>query len=247
MDEQEEVEVETGDLDNSTLDLGQEDIDNDVSNNETDIDNEKEELKKSVNYERKLRKQAEKEKKELEARISSLEQKSNATEPSILDELLNQGIEEGVAKSIIKAIESNQGASKKTEQDVKDLQFELAIAKASKNPELADIENYTDEIKTLVDKGLTVEQSYYAITGGSNNTKSEIRRELEAKLENKQARQEILGKVNNNSGTVLNKAKIKATPTEIALAKSVGMSIEEYINMKNVENLKDYEKLNKKK
>lgn len=221
-------------------------VDNNVEDDGTDtiVDTDKENLKKGVNYERKLRKEAERKNKKLEARIKALEESNKTPEKTTLEELIESGIDEEIAKSIANAIDKKQAGTKQTEKELADLKFQLSLSETSKKAGFEDIIDYTDEIKTLVDKGLTIEQSYYALTGASktNNSNSEIERKLEAKLENKQARKEILGNINKNIGAtvVQNKSKVQATAEEVAIAKAAGMSIEDYLAVKGMDNVKEY-------
>lgn len=246
-------DIETPETESEETEVEEEVTDTDVGDIETktDVDTDKELLKKGVNAERKRRKEAEKKNKELEARIKALEEANKTPTKTTLEELVENGVDESIAKTIAAAIDKKQEGSKKTEQELSDLKFKLSLSEASKKYD--DIEEYADEIKDLVDKGLTIEQSYYAITGGNNktiNTKSEIERKVEAKLENKQARKEILGNINSNVGTPnsSNNAKqIKATAEEVAIAKAAGMSIEDYLAIKGMDNVKEYEQYSKGK
>lgn len=216
------------------------------------LDEEKENLKKGINYERKLRKEAEKEKKALEARISALEEASKKTEKTTLDELVESGIDEGIAKSIANAIDKKQTGSKKLEKELADMKFKYELSEKSKESNFSDILDYEDEIKDLVDKGLSIEQSYYALNynkAKTINTNSEIERKVEAKMQNNQARKEILGNVNSVAGGAVEDAKDKpkATATEIAMAKLAGIDINDYLAAKNADSIKQYDSyLNKK-
>lgn len=259
--EQEGIEIETLDPENEGIiipeetdveDTVEESNDADVTDTKTedDTDVEKENLKKGVNYERKQRKSAEKKVKELEAKIKELEEANKTPEKTTLEELIESGVDESIAKSIATAIDKKQSNSKQTEKELADIKFKLSLSEASKNPDFSDIIDYSDEIKELVDKGLTIEQSYYALTGGkkSINTNSEIERKLEKKIENKQARKEILGNINNSGTSVNSNAKqIKATAEEIAIAKAAGMSIEDYLAVKSMDNVKEYTEYSKNK
>ena len=265
---QEGIEIETLNPENEGIYIPDEDIETPETESEeteveeietedtqstTDVDTDKELLKKSVNAERTRRKKAEKEKKELEARIKVLEEANKTPTKTTIEELIENGVDESIAKTIAAAIDKKQEGSKKTEQELADLKFRYSLSEVSKKDGFDDIEEYADEIKDLVDKGLTIEQSYYALTGGNNktiNTKSEIERKVEAKLENKQARKEILGNINSNIGatnTSNNSKQIKATAEEVAIAKAAGMSIEDYLAVKGMDNVKEYEQYSKGK
>ena len=218
----------------------------------TNIDEEKESLKKGLNAERKQRKEAEKKVKDLEARMTALENANKKQEKSTLDELIESGIDEEVAKSIAKAINKEKGDTSKLEKQVKDLQFSNDLMAKSKEEGFENILDYADEIKSLVDKGLTIEQSYYATSykqPKTNNTKSEIQRKLEVKMQNNAARKEILGNLTNQTGASANSntSKVQASAEEIAIAARAGMSIEEYVAMRDMKTTKDYSVYKSKK
>ena len=227
-----------------------EEVSND-SNSNTDLDEEKEALKRGVNKERKARKEAEKKNKELEARIAALEEKSKANEKTTLQELVDSGVDESIAKSIATAIDKKQSNSKNVEKELAEMRFKLELTEKSKENEFNDILDYEDEVKDLVDKGLTIEQAYYALNYNkkkTTNTKSEIERKVEAKMQNNQARKEILGNINSNSGATASTAnKPKATAVEIAAAKMAGMDINDYLAAKNADSIRQYNDYNKRK
>ena len=216
------------------------------------VDEEKENLKKGVNYERKLRKEAEKKVKELESRLTALEEANKKPEKTTLDELVESGVDADIAKSIASAIDKKQSSSTKVEKELADMKFKYELSEKSKDSNFSDILDYEDEIKDLVDKGLSIEQSYYAINynkSKTSNTKSEIERKVEAKMQNNQARKEILGNINSNAGGAVDdtKGQPKATATEIAMARLAGMDINDYLAAKNAESIKQYDSYLKKK
>ena len=218
---------------------------------DSNVDEEKEALKRGVNKERKARKEAERKNKELEARIAALEEATKTPAKSTLDELIENGVDEGIAKSIAAAIDKKQSNSNKVEQELASMRFKLELSEKSKDSNFSDIMDYEDDIKDLVDKGLSVEQAYYALNYDktkTNNTKSEIERKVEAKMQNNQARKEILGNINSNAGgvSVLDN-KPKATAAEIAAAKMAGIDISDYLAAKNANSIKQYDDYSKRK
>lgn len=259
--EQEGIELETINP-NSDIVLPQiEDENEEVENTESEIV-EKEEnnivtekeksLQKGVNEERRKRKEAEKKARDLEARVLALEEANKTPEKSTLEELIEKGVDESIAKSIASAIDKKSNTDSKTKQELANLKFEVALTKKSKEEGFEDILDYADEIKELVDKGLTLEQSYYATTydrtSDTANTKSEIEKKLEVKMQNSQARKEILGNLSNKSGTGnSSKAKINATATEKAIAAAAGMSVEDYVAIRDMDSVKDYNSYKAKK
>ncbi len=254
--EQEGIVLETGDLENEGIVLPtvEEEVDTETTDTETEtettteIDEEKESLKRALNAERKARKKAEKENNAFEARLKALEDASKSPEKTTYDTLIESGIEEDIAKSIAKAIDSKQSNNKELERKLADTNFEIALTKKSRETGFEDIAEYSDEIKELVDKGLTLEQSYYAVTYNkpkTNDTKSEIERKVAARMQNNQARKEILGNYNSNSGASANsKAKINISKEEIAMAAMSGLTPEEFVAYRDMESVKDYNKYN---
>ena len=213
-----------------------------------EIDEEKESLKRALNAERKERKKAEKANKDFEARLKALEEATKEPPKTTEQELIENGIDENVAKTIAAAIDKKQNNNSKLAKELAEVKFKSSLVEKSKEEGFDDIVDYADEIKELVDKGLTIEQSYYAVTydkSKTHNTKSEIERKVEAKLENNQARKNILGNVNNQTGAVANsKPQVKLSREEKAVAAMSGMTPEEYAAIKSMNSVKDYQKYN---
>lgn len=262
--EQEGIELETINSNNDEINIpdveeveGTQDVPdtteisgNNSQNTNTSDDEEKASLKRGLNKERALRKAAEKKNKEFEARLEALEKANKESEKSAYDTLIEGGLDEEVAKSVSKAIDSQKTDTSKLEKEVADLKFEKSLNALSKEEEFADIEDYADEIKDLVDKGLTIEQSYHAIAYDkphTQNTKSEMQRKLEVKMQNNNARKEILQNTNNNSGVAQNSKKININATEKALAAAAGMTAEEYATMRDIDNVKQYDEYKSRK
>ena len=262
--EQEGIDIETLNSDGIVLpDMEDEGVENEeideteVETPETDEqgndeDDEKKSLQDGINAERRKRKEAEKKAKKLEAEIQALKEKGSKPEKSALDTLIESGIDETVAKSVMKAIDSNKTDTSKLEKELADIRFERDLTAKSREEGFDDILDYADEIKDLVDKGLTIEQSYYATVGTkarTKDTKSEIERKLEAKMQNNATRKEILGGLSSNAGTSVNSngASIKATPEEKALAVAAGMTIEEYVALRDMGTTKEYENYKNRK
>ena len=216
----------------------------------TKLDEEKESLKRALNAERKARKKAEKANTAFEERLKALEDANKETKKTTLEGLLESGMDEDIAKSIANAIDkkSSDNDNSDLKRELAEVRFEASIAKKSKEEGFGDIADYSDEIKELVDKGLSIEQSYYAVTYNkpkTNDTKSEIERKYEAKMQNNQARKEILGNYNSNSGASANsRTKINLSNEEKAIAVMSGLTPEEYAAIRDMDNVKDYNKYN---
>ena len=194
--------------------------DNQGNENSNIIEQEKENLKKGVNKERKLRKEAERKNKELEERIKALEEATKKEQKSTYDSLIESGVDETIAKSFSSAIDSKDTNINKLESEIAELKFKNSLNAKSREEGFEDILDYADEIKDLVDKGLTIEQSYHAVSYDkpSINTKSEIQRKLEAKMQNNNAKREILGNINSNVGVQNKTNKVKVLAEEKAVA-----------------------------
>ena len=215
-------------------------------------DEDKESLKRGINAERKKRKEAERKAKDFEARLKALEEANKKPEKTTLEELVESGVDESIAKSIATAIDKKKGDTSELENQVKELKFNNSLMEKSKEEGFEDILDYADEIKDLVDKGLTIEQSYYATTYNKPKTKdtqSELQRKLEAKMQNNNARKEILGNINSSSVAKVNhsNSSIKATAEEKAIATKAGMTVEEYVAIRDMNSVKDYEGYKTKK
>lgn len=198
-------------------------------------------LERGLNKERKQRKEAQKKAKELEEKIKALEEANKKPEKTTYDSLIESGIEEGIAKSIASAIDNKKDNSKKLEKEIAELRFEKDLTAKSKEEGFEDIEEYADEIKELVDKGLSIEQAYYATSYDKVNTKREIERKLEAKMQNNNAKKQILGNTNSNVGASSNSNhKVNLSKEEYAVARAAGITPEEYAAVKGMGSIKDY-------
>lgn len=249
MDEQEGVEIIDPNMEGVVLPSVDEDTEEDIETPEEEIENNSSEeaeegqaqtkthseddfmkLKNALNAERKNAKALKKQLNELQN-----PKKSKST----YDTLVEKGVEKELAKTLSEAID-------KPDDRIADLQFDKDVLRASRKEGFEDIEDYTEDIRPLVDKGLTVEQAYYAVTGGIKkkevNTKSEIRRELEAKMKNNKEKADILDIDTKGQEATPVKNKLKYTSLELAAAKAAGMTIEEYKTIQNMSSTSDYEK-----
>ena len=249
--EEPENDTQDSNNDDNASDSNQ-DVD-DVNTETTEEENEEQEdeksekeksLERGLNKERQKRKEAQKKAKELEEKIKALEEANKKPEKTTLDTLIESGVEEGIAKSIASAIDNKKDNSKKLEEEIAELRFEKDLTAKSKEEGFEDIEEYADEIKELVDKGLSIEQAYYATSYDKPktvNTKREIERKIEAKMQNNNAKKQILGNTNSNVGASNNSNhKVNLSKEEYAVAKAAGMTPEEYAAVKGMGSIKDY-------
>ena len=208
---------------------------------ETEVDDESEEVDYKALYEQEQEKRNKLQKAlNAERKLKKTTTKVDVTETSTYKQLVANGVEESIAKTIAET--SDKSSSKQ-----KDLEFELALLKTSKKSGFEDVESFADDIRPFVDKGLTVEQAYYVAVGEKQgtNTKAEIARQVEAKLKNQQIKNKISKVDTTGSASVTNSKK--ASATDIAMAKAFGMSIEEYTALKGIDNIDAYQKFKNKK
>jgi len=228
-EENDETETEENDVEESETEEEEEEVEEDEEQ-EDEVDykalyeaeqEKRNKLQKALNAERKMKKAPKKE------------------ESSIYKQLVASGVDESIAKTLAET-------SDKSRDELDEVRFELSLSKASKKSGFEDIEEYAEEIRPFVDKGLTVEQAYYVATGEKQkiNTKAEIKRQLEAKMKN----QKIKNKVQkvDTSGSASVKSSVKPSSLDIKLARAFGMSIEEYQAYKGIESQADYQKLKNK-
>lgn len=245
------VEIPTEENNETETNNDESDVEEQVEQEQRTEKTEKEkDLERALNKERKQRKEAQKKAKEWEERIRALEEATKKPEKTTLETLMESGVEEGIAKSIASAIDNKKDNSKNLEKEIADLKFERSLSAKSKEEGFEDIEEYADEIKDFVEKGLTIEQAYHALSyeKPTSNTKREIERSIEAKMLNQKAKKEILGNANSNHGKDVNsKGKLNLSKNEYMVAQIAGMTPEEYAAMKNVSSNKDYTNYKKKK
>ena len=249
MDEQEEIDSNINlEQDGIILpDVENEEVqdDNIEQSSDNQVNDEKESLKRGVNRERKARKEAERKYKELEAELKALKSAKQEPQKTTVEELIEQGVDKDIASSIANAIDKKQDDSIELKRQIAELKFDSSLNAKSKEEGFENILDYADEIKDLVDKGLTIEQSYYAVSydkSKTKNTKSEIERKVEARLQNNQARKDILGNYNSQTGASQKSKVANATAEEKAIASMAGMTTEEYIAMRDMQSVKDYNK-----
>ena len=207
------------------------------------VDEKKASLERGINKERSLRKAAERKVRELEKQIQDSQKANKEPEKTTLDTLLESGMDEEIAKSISKVIDKNKPDNSQLEKELADLKFKDSLNAKSKEEGFEDILDYADDIKELVAKGLTIEQSYAVVNYDNSktiNTKSEIERTLEAKMKNNNARKKILGNINSNVGAKVNSTKVKISAEERAIAAAAGMTAEEYAAVRDMNSTKDY-------
>lgn len=151
--------------------------------------------------------------------------------------MIEGGVDPEIAKSISAAINKKDKGSEQLKKELADMKFKLELSEKSKDSEFSDILEHEDEIRPLVDKGLSVEQAYYAVNHNRvQNTNREIEKKVEAKLQNNQTRKEILQNINSNGGNAVKNTDStpKATALEIAAAQMAGIDIKDYLAAKTL-------------
>lgn len=242
LEEQEGLEDGQEDAIDIDVETDEEELTDVEEETETEVDDESEE---EIDYKALYEQEQEKRNKlqkalNAERKLKKTTTKVDVTETSTYKQLVANGVDESIAKTIAET--SDKSSSKQ-----KDLEFELALLKTSKKSGFEDVESYAEEIRPFVDRGLTVEQAYYVAVGEKQgtNTKAEIARQVEAKLKNQQIKNKI-SKVDTTGSASVSNSK-KANPTDIAMAKAFGMSVEEYVALKGIDNIDAYQKFKNKK
>ena len=205
-----------------------------------DLNKKIESLTKSLNYERSKRKEAEKrfndDSKEIEAEKERIKAQLKSGKSGLDDDVIND-IMNSLGNSVAE-INVKQGKNNLDKQ----------IMELMRDNEYSDAEQYADDIKDFIKKGLTVEQAYWAVVGkekvSSSTSKAVKEHDEDMKKElNKERAKE--GYVNTTS---TNEGKREAySALERTVADKTGKSVEEAKSrMKAVQTLEDILALNKK-
>lgn len=230
-----------------------EEIDNTETNVEetdeeetTDEEGEKEEPKKDKNRqildsERAKRKNAEKKLRELQAEMDKIknakqnEEKIQSEKDSLKAKLMQDDmIDEEVAERLINTIGEDL-IKQRIQNEAKEAEasFDREFNEFSKDEMYYDAEEYKDEIKALMSKGLSMKSAYFALAG--ENKMASIRKDLEVEIE-----QKLLNNTNKaekvNVGHEESKDETKRTrytKREQEIANELGMDIKEVHNRLN--------------
>lgn len=252
--EEDVLELDEELIDNEdAIDL-EETNDNEETDEEQEIENqddESEEIEEELDY-KAMYEAEQKKRKDLQNALNSERKQrkksvkeSDVTLSETYRNLIEKNIDSDIAEAIAKSIEKRTA---ETTSQIEDLKFEASIVKTSKKAGFEDIEEYSEEIRPFVDKGLTVEQAYYVAVGEKNktNTKAEVKRQIEAKLKNQKAKS-LIQKIDTTGGSGSINSKEKYNSMDIKMAKAFGIPIEEYVNYKNINSEKDYLKMKNNK
>ena len=187
-------------------------------------ENELDKLKASLNYERSERKRLAKELsalkeddskeiKDEEARIrAKLKNGKSDLSDDVVDDLM-----ESIGKDQAKANVRNARQS-----------VEREIMELKRNPLYMDIEEYGDEIRSFMKKGLNAEQAYWAVAGSTkySNSKAKEQQEEEKEQKKKENKERIEeGYVDTKVASA--EKKEQYTARERAIADKLGISVEE--------------------
>lgn len=180
-------------------------------------------LKSALNYERSERKRLSKElstkdddtedikKAEAQIRAKLKEGKSQFSDETIDDLMSTFGSEQ--AKAQVRTAKQN---------------IEKEIMELKRNPTYIDVEEYGSEIRTMMKKGLSAEQAYWAVYGEqkySNSKAQEITQKEEQKEKEKNKERVQEGYV--DTGVTGEPKKEQYTAKERAIADTLGISPEE--------------------
>lgn len=221
-----------------------EELENKETNTEVNLQEELNKIKASLNYERSERKRLEKELKaskeddskaiaDEEARIrAKLKNGKSSLDDDVIDDIMG-AIGKEQAKANVRSVKAN---------------IESQIMELKRNPEYMDVEEYGDEIRSMIKNGLSAEQAYWAVAGANKYSNSKANSAKEEEKEQKQKE----NKERANQGFVDTKPsagekKQEYSARERAIADTTGRSVEEvHARNKNVLTIDEIVSINKK-
>lgn len=226
-----------------------------VEETKDEKDSEKDSKVQALDSERARRKAAEKELKELRAKLEQEKNKEedekafNSKREDLRKKLLAKDVmDEEVADTILSALGDDLiKTSIATERKTKEENFDRALSELKQDEMFMDADVYRPQIKELVDKGLSLEEAYFASVGKSrfSQMKKDLEVELEQKLLNNGDKADKI-----DIGHAEEKGAIKRgkyTKREQEIARETGLTVEEvhkrYIRPGDVFSIEDMENL----
>lgn len=197
----------------------------DTENNvEVNQDDKITQLQKALNVERTLRKKYEKQMSEDKA--------TEETEIKNAEEDIRKRLKSGKSDLSDDVVEDLMNTFGKTlaKNEVKNARREVEreILELKRNPMYIDADEHGKEIRDLMKKGLSAEESYWAVVGASKMTAEINKKTSEAEAEEKaRANRERANQGFVNGVNIGNEAKPTYTDKERAIASVTGMSAEE--------------------
>ena len=163
----------------------------DKGEKETKEDKPKDKNIQALDSERARRKKAEAKMKELEAEIAKMknskedEAKINSESENLKKELLEgELLDEEIADKLVKTFGKGLIEQKiKNERFEKEEAFNKEFKQLTEDEMFYDAEEYKEEIKGLMEKGLSMKGAYFALAG--ENKMASIRKDLEVEIEQK--------------------------------------------------------------
>lgn len=234
----------------TTTEVETEEAETDVEDTDVEEEESKEEPKKDKNKqildsERAKRKSAEKKLRELQAEMDKIksakqnEEKIQSEKESLKQKLMQDDmIDEEVAERLISTIGEDL-IKQRIENEARESEsrFEREFNEFSKDEMYYDAEEYKDEIKTLMGKGLSMKSAYFALAG--ENKMASIRKDLEVEIE-----QKLMNNTNKaekvNVGHEESKDEVKRTrytKREQEIANELGIDVKEVHNRLNTTTL----------
>ena len=220
-----------------------------------DTKDEKDSKVQALDSERARRKAAEKELKELRAKLEQEKNKEedekafNSKREDLRKKLLEKDVmDEEVADTILSALGDDLiKTSIASERKTKEENFDRALSELKQDEMFMDADTYKPQIRELMDKGLSIEEAYFASVGKSrfSQMKKDLEVELEQKLLNNGDKADKI-----DIGHAEEKGAIKRgkyTKREQEIARETGLTVEEvhkrYIRPGEVFSIEDMENL----
>ena len=195
-----------------------------LENKEKDIQKELENMKASLNYERSERKRLAK---ELSALKEDDSKEIKDEEDRIRAKLKNgkSDLSDDVVDDLMESIGKDQ--AKANVRNAKQ-SIEREIMELKRNETYMDVDEYGNEVRELMKKGLSAEQAYWAVAG--SNKYSNSRANAEEEEEKEQKKKETKERVSEgfvDTKTSGDTKKQEYTARERAIADKMGISAEE--------------------
>lgn len=211
----------------------------------------KDSKKQALDSERARRKAAEKELKELRAQLEAEKVKEedekafNSKRDDLRKKLLEKDVmDEEVADTILSALGDDLiKTSIATERRTKEENFDKALSELKQDEMFMDADAYKPQIRQLMDKGLSMEEAYFASVGKSrfSQMKKDLEVELEQKLLNNDEKADM-----TDIGHAEEKGAIKRgkyTKREQEIARETGLSVDEVHKRSGMFSIEDFENL----
>lgn len=254
--EEEEVETETKDSEEEATsddaEPDEEEAEDDEAEDEKPVSQVKDNKTKALTAERARRKEAERKLKELEAKLDA-EKLAKDNEDKIAQErakykqkmLEGDLVDEDVADKLLEVFGDDIIKTKiATQAKLEEENFDKQLSELKKDELFMDADVYKPQIKELMDKGLSMEEAYFASVGKAKFTmiKKDIQTEIEQKLLNNSSKASKID-VGHAEQDKSEAKKGKYTKREQEIARETGLNVSEVRKRSGMVSIEDMEKL----